>query len=71
MRLDANLHGAWKSLHEHDCGSEAHLKQLGTAAYPQANALRIKDDHQVIWLWDRAQGWYRPPWYQREERNEL
>ena len=71
MRLQANLHGAWRNLPEHDGGSEAHLLKLGPSAYPHAIGLRIKDEHQVVWMWNAKQGWYRPHWYQIEERHEL
>jgi hypothetical protein len=71
MRLQANLHGAWKNLPEHDGGSEAHLLALGPAAYPNAGGMRLLDGHQVVWMWTKAQGWYRPHWYKTEERHEL
>ncbi len=76
MRLQANLHGAWKNLPEHDGGSEAHLLKLGPATYPNAGGMRILDDrllyaNKVVWMWTKAQGWHRPHWYNREERHEL
>jgi len=33
--------------------------------------MRLQANLHGAWMWTKAQGWYRPHWYNREERHEL
>lgn len=69
MKLQVNYHGAWKNTPRILDGDDLPLDTLHHE-YPEAKALRIIDGHDVLWYWKPESGWYRPHWYQAEERSK-
>lgn len=70
MRLQVNLHGAWRNVPDQAGGlDEGQLMAAALATHPEASGFRILhgvDDFcrpRVIWLWSPEAGWHRPRWY--------
>ena len=73
MKLQANYKGAWRNvlIPASLNGDEEHLKAIAPGLCQGAHGLRIVELHGATWMWNAEAGWYRPHWYQIEERHEL
>lgn len=69
MKLQANEHGAWRTVSPF-VADDSPLDALLKLA-PAAPKLRVLNDCGVVlWFWTADKGWHRPHWYGRDQQEQ-